>query len=46
VKVVVRDNNTGGIGSVVFPLGGDSGSRSWAVPKQGAVVLLDGAKAN
>ncbi len=46
VKVVVRDNNTGRIGSVVFPLDGESPGGSWAVPKSGAVLLLDGAKAN
>jgi len=40
VKVVVRDNVTGRIGSVVFPLTEHSAA-NWRAPNNGAVVLLD-----
>jgi len=40
VKVVVRDNVTGRIGSVVFPLTEHSAA-NWRAPKDGAVLLLD-----
>ena len=41
VKVVVRDNVTGRIGSVVFPLTEHSSYANWRAPKNGAVLLLD-----
>jgi len=41
IKIVVRDNVTGRIGSVVFPLAEEAAKANWKVPKSGAVVLLD-----
>ena len=40
VKVVVRDNVSGQIGSVVFPLSEDLQERNWRAPKQGVTLLL------
>ncbi|HUI83258.1 MAG TPA: hypothetical protein VL240_03495, partial [Candidatus Binatia bacterium] len=41
VKVVVRDNITGRIGSVVFPLAEHTATTNWRAPQSGAVLLLD-----
>jgi len=41
VKVVVRDNVTGRIGSVVFPLAEHTATPDWRASKNGAVLLLD-----
>ena len=41
VKVVVRDNVTGRIGSVVFPLAEHTATANWRPSKNGAVLLLD-----
>lgn len=41
VKVVVRDNVTGRIGSVVFPLAEHTAPANWRASKNGAVLLLD-----
>ncbi len=41
IKIVVRDNVTGRVGSVVFPLGDEATKANWKLPKSGAVVLLD-----
>jgi hypothetical protein len=43
--VVVRDNVTGRIGSVVFPLAEHAAAANAPTPNKGAVVSLDG-KAN
>jgi hypothetical protein len=40
VKVVVRDNISGRIGSVVFPLAEHTANTNWR-PKNGAVLLLE-----
>jgi hypothetical protein len=41
VKLVVRDNVTGRIGSVVFPLAEHTAITKLRVPKSGAALLLD-----
>lgn len=41
VKVVVRDNVTGRIGSVVFPLAEHTATTNWRPSKNGAVLLLN-----
>jgi len=41
VKVVVRDNVTGRIGSVVFPLAEHAAAANGPAPDSGAVLLLD-----
>jgi hypothetical protein len=41
VKVVVRDNFTGRIGSVVFPLAEGTATANWGPSKNGALLLLD-----
>jgi VWFA-related protein len=43
VKVVVRDNITGRVGSVVFPLAEEAARTDWRAPKNGAVVSLGGS---
>ena len=40
VKVVMRDNITGRVGSVVFALADEAARTNWRAPKNGAVVLL------
>jgi VWFA-related protein len=41
VKVVVRDNTTGRIGSVVFPLAQHTANTNWRTSRNGSVLLQD-----